>query len=106
MLEDTCLRPISNSFFGKLRKAGLVEGNRGPKGGYRLAKSSDQIRVDEILDAVDSTLKTSECTKSRAGCDGQGRMYHLLIYGTALNEEMRKFLHDISLKDLCGKEAA
>ena len=105
--EISVRRHLSPSYleqlFGKLRKAGLVEGNRGPKGGYRLAKSSDQIRVDEILDAVDSTLKTSECTKSRAGCDGQGECITFDLWDS-LNEEMRKFLHGISLKDLAEKK--
>ena len=39
--------------FGKLRRAGLLEGVRGPAGGYRLAKPADQITVIDILEAVD-----------------------------------------------------
>lgn len=34
--------------FGKLRRAGLLEGVRGPAGGYRLAKPADQITVIDI----------------------------------------------------------
>ncbi len=90
--------------FGKLRKAGLVVGNRGPKGGYRLSKPSSEIKVDEILDAVDSTLKTSACTKSRGSlCDGEGECITFDLWDN-LNKEMRKFLHGISLADLAEKK--
>ena len=48
--------------FGKLRRAGLLEGIRGPTGGYRLSKPADQITVMQILDAVDASLEKSVCT--------------------------------------------
>lgn len=39
--------------FAKLRNAGLVEGVRGPGGGYRLAKNPAKISVAEVIAAVD-----------------------------------------------------
>ena len=42
--------------FVKLRRAGLVESVRGPGGGYRLAKPAADIRVVDILAAVDETV--------------------------------------------------
>jgi Rrf2 family iron-sulfur cluster assembly transcriptional regulator len=42
--------------FVKLRRAELVESVRGPGGGYRLARPVDQIRISEILAAVDETM--------------------------------------------------
>jgi Rrf2 family protein len=39
---------------GELRKAGLVVGKRGPRGGYRLAKPPQDIAVSEILHALAS----------------------------------------------------
>lgn len=40
---------------GELRKAGLVVGKRGPRGGYRLAKPPQEIAVSEILGALASS---------------------------------------------------
>ena len=57
--------------FGKLRRAGLLEGVRGPAGGYRLAKPADQITVIDILEAVDDPLEKASCDKNRAVCDGE-----------------------------------
>ncbi len=42
--------------FVKLRRAEIVDSVRGPGGGYRLARPVEQIRVSEILAAVDETM--------------------------------------------------
>ena len=41
--------------FARLRKHGLVAGARGPGGGYRLARQTDQISVADILTAIDES---------------------------------------------------
>jgi Rrf2 family iron-sulfur cluster assembly transcriptional regulator len=48
--------PYLEQLFVKLRRAGLVESVRGPGGGYRLARPPEQIRVSEVLAAVDETV--------------------------------------------------
>jgi Rrf2 family iron-sulfur cluster assembly transcriptional regulator len=42
--------------FVKLRRAEIVDSVRGPGGGYRLARPIEQIRISEILAAVDETM--------------------------------------------------
>ena len=42
--------------FTRLRKQGLVASTRGPGGGYRLARPASEIRVVDILSAVDETV--------------------------------------------------
>lgn len=83
--------------FGKLRRAGLLEGIRGPTGGYRLSKPADQITVMQILDAVDASLEKSVCEKDRDCCDGEGECITFDLWDR-LNEEMRRFLSGITLK--------
>jgi len=39
--------------FSKLRKKGLVKSVRGPGGGYMLARGADQLRISDIVMAVD-----------------------------------------------------
>ena len=41
--------------FVKLRRAGLVASVRGPGGGYHLARPASEIRVSDILEAVEVT---------------------------------------------------
>ncbi|CAG0909061.1 unnamed protein product, partial [Cyprideis torosa] len=47
--------------FAKLRKANLVEGVRGPGGGYRLAKVPGKITVAEIITSVDEGVDATRC---------------------------------------------
>jgi Rrf2 family iron-sulfur cluster assembly transcriptional regulator len=42
--------------FVKLRRAEIVDSVRGPGGGYRLARPVEQIRIAEVLAAVDETM--------------------------------------------------
>lgn len=63
LLDISAWQGISSSYFeqlfSKLRKAKLVEGVRGPGGGYRLGKPADKISIAQIISAVDkSTNKT------------------------------------------------
>ena len=47
--------PYLEQLFVKLRRAELVTSVRGPGGGYRLARSASDIRVAEVLAAVETT---------------------------------------------------
>ncbi|MGA1613278.1 MAG: Rrf2 family transcriptional regulator, partial [Lutimaribacter sp.] len=48
--------PYLEQLFVKLRRGGLVESVRGPGGGYRLARAPSEIRVVDVLSAVDETV--------------------------------------------------
>ena len=48
--------PYLEQLFVKLRRAELVESVRGPGGGYRLAKPASEIRVFDVLAAVEETV--------------------------------------------------
>jgi Rrf2 family protein len=45
----------------KLRKAGLVESQRGAHGGYRLARPADEIDMLEVVQALEGTIAPMEC---------------------------------------------
>jgi Rrf2 family protein len=47
--------------FIPLRKAGLIQGVRGPQGGYYLAKKPEEISAGDILRAVEGSLQPTAC---------------------------------------------
>jgi len=64
-LADIAQRhPISISYlellFTFLVKASLVKGERGPRGGYKLGRSPDQIPVAEIIRTVDRQMNLEQ----------------------------------------------
>jgi Rrf2 family iron-sulfur cluster assembly transcriptional regulator len=83
--------------FARLRKHGLVEGVRGPGGGYRLGKPASQISVANIITAVDESLDATGC-KGKENChDGQRCLTHQLWQD--LSAQLYVFLDGISLSD-------
>ena len=55
-----------------LNRAGLVQAERGPAGGYRLARLADQITAREIVEAVDAPLYLLDCLRTSEACDRAG----------------------------------
>ena len=45
----------------KLRKAGLVESQRGAHGGYRLGRAAEQIDMLEVVQALEGAIAPMEC---------------------------------------------
>ena len=84
--------------FRKLRKKGLVESARGPKGGYRLALNADEISTAHVMYAVDEPIDTTRCG-GQQNCMGDVRcLTHDLWLG--LNRHVSEYLNGISLGEL------
>jgi Rrf2 family protein len=58
--------------FQEVSRAGLTEAVSGPRGGYRLARLAENIRLIEIIEAVDGPQRTACCLLSMGECDQQG----------------------------------
>ncbi|MCG8358480.1 MAG: Rrf2 family transcriptional regulator [Kiloniellales bacterium] len=55
--------------FAKLRRGALVKSVRGPGGGYLLAHEPQEIRVSDIILAVDEPIRATRCTPGQPfGC--------------------------------------
>jgi Rrf2 family protein len=44
------------SILGELRRTGLLRSQRGPEGGYRLARPAEQISIADVIRALDGEL--------------------------------------------------
>ena len=49
--------------FLKLKNKDLVQSSRGPSGGYILSRSPGEIKLSNIINAVDEEVKTLRCKK-------------------------------------------
>ncbi len=81
--------------FAKLRKRGLVEGVRGPGGGYRLARMPNRITVAEIITAVDENVDVMRCHGDGNCQDGERCLTHELWQ--ELSQRLYEFLDGITL---------
>ena len=88
--------------FARLRRAGMVEGVRGPGGGYQLSRDAAQINIADIITAVDETIDSTRCG-GKANCqNSQPCLTHDLWMG--LSEQIRVYLSTISLNDLLQRK--
>lgn len=81
--------------FARLRKNELVEGVRGPGGGYRLARSPNTITVADIISAVDEKLDATRCFGKENCLDGRRCLTHELW--SELSDQIFAFLKGITL---------
>lgn len=87
--------------FGKLRRAGLVESARGVSGGYVLARAPHQIRIADIVSAVDEEIKTTACNPgSGKGCQGLSARCLTHDLWDELGRQIEIFLNAASLEDI------
>ena len=66
--------PYLEQLFVKLRRVGLVDSARGPGGGYRLARPASEIRVVDILAAVDETVSAMHKGPGAQGGGNSGQV--------------------------------
>lgn len=87
--------------FAKLRRAGLVAGVRGPRGGFRLAKEADKMRIADIVLAVDEPLKATRCaSQGKAGCLKQSGRCLTHDLWDELGAQIEFFLSSVTLADV------
>ena len=87
--------------FLKLRKKEIVQSVRGTQGGYVLNKRAKEIKLTNILDAVDEKVKTVQCKKElKKVCNGKATkcLKHNLC--DELETHINNFFDKKSLEDL------
>ena len=91
--------------FLKLKQNSLVHSTRGPSGGYVLTKSPDQIKLSNIISAVDEEVKMLKCNKnSKKGCNGKSVKCITHSLWDELGEHINLFFKQKSLEDVLNIE--
>jgi Rrf2 family protein len=84
--------------FIPLRKAGIIQGVRGPQGGYVPGRSLDAISVGDVLRVVEGSLEPVDCLDSR-DCPAAGSCVSRHTW-SELYREISACVDSISLQDL------
>ena len=96
---------ISLSFleqlFGKLRRAGIVESQRGASGGYILVDKAANLTLEKIIFAVDEDIKAHGCTpEAKIACTGKTDKCLTHNLWGALENHIEQFLASITVQDV------
>ena len=95
--------PYLEQLFVKLRRAGIVDSVRGPGGGYRLARDPAEIRVSEVLEAVDETVSALHTGAAvSGGISGTRAQSMTNRLWESFSAQVYVWLHQTSLADVVG----
>lgn len=86
----------------KLSKAKLVLSQRGAQGGYKLARTPEQISIAEILTATGDMPELAPCLKEHRVCPAKAKCTTIGVWET-LSAIIFDYLDKVSLKNLIEK---
>lgn len=83
----------------QLKTAGLVLSERGKKGGYRLAKPASEMRMIEIVEALEGEVKPVGCLDDVGVC-AQGDCCLPRVFWVGLKDAIDGYLGSRTLSDV------
>ena len=87
--------------FLKLKNNKLVRSSRGATGGYILEKPASEIKLSNIIFAVDEEVKTLNCKKnSKRGCNNKSTKCITHNLWDKLDQHINGFFEKVKLQDL------
>ena len=99
--------PYLEQLFVKLRRSELVFSVRGPGGGYKLAKPPHQIRVVDILIAVEENVDAmSQSAGASGGLSGSKAQSMTNRLWEGLSAHVFVYLHQTRLSDVVENDLA
>ena len=90
--------------FLKLKKNKIVKSIRGKKGGYVLNKNASEVKISDILLAVDEKIKTIGCKRySKQGCNGRSSKCITHDFWDELENYINDFFKKKNLEELINQ---
>ncbi|MBV7257312.1 SUF system Fe-S cluster assembly regulator [Pacificimonas sp. WHA3] len=96
--------PTAAKLTATLTRAGLLDSTRGASGGAALSRPASDIRLTEIVEAVDGPIGLTQCLHDGAGDCAIGVSCNVRPHWTIINQKVRSAFDDVSLADLMKLE--
>ncbi len=94
--------PYLDQLLTTLRRAGFIRSVRGPQGGHALLRAPAEIRLYDVIEALEGSLSPAPCT-DEGGCSKPGVCAQREVW-----EQVRRattdILNGVSIADLAEKE--
>ncbi|MDD9945974.1 MAG: Rrf2 family transcriptional regulator [Myxococcales bacterium] len=88
--------------FQDLRRAGLVRSKRGPKGGYQLAHRAADIRLGDVVRAVDGPVALAQPEPDAAALNTTSVQVSQAVLSEVAGQ-IEACMDAVSLSDMCDK---
>ena len=100
LAEEECVsRQFTAKILQKLAKAGLIESQMGPTGGYKLKIRPEDISMAQVIVAMQGPVCLNKCSPGIASCPRQPRCPISRVVHELENDVVKK-LSNVSIKDI------
>jgi len=96
-------RKYLERIFCDLENCGIVEGKRGPKGGYKLSKPPSEITLKDIIKSLEKEVKVMDCEGIRLQCPFNENC-KIIPFWKNLNKLIENYLASVTLEQILRKE--
>ena len=96
--------PVVSKILKALAREGLLLSQRGPRGGYALARRPESITVVEMITALEGPIGLTECTMHPGQCV-QEASCHVRKPWQQINHIVRSALAGVTLAELASQGA-
>ena len=104
-LRQNISLPYLEQIFVKLKNNNLVKSTRGAKGGYILEKPASEIKILNIISAVNEEVKMLNCKKdSKKGCNNKSTKCITHNLWDQLDNHINNFFEKVKLQDLVKRK--
>jgi Rrf2 family protein len=97
--------PYLDQLLTALRRAGFIRSVRGPQGGHALVKDPREVRLSDVLVALEGSLAPISCLDDPAGCPKADRCGLQEVW-ERVYAAITEILDSITIADLAEKERA
>jgi len=88
--------------FQDLKRAGLVGAKRGPRGGYHLARPAPEIRLGDVVRALEGPIAITSRTEDSKERPADGRDVTDAIF-RELSRRIEDCFDDVTIADMCRR---
>lgn len=85
-----------------LKQAELIQGRKGPGGGYRLTRVPAEITTEQILVAIEGPIQLVGCQQSPGVCPSESACGSKALWGL-LQRRITETLHQVTLEDILNQ---
>ena len=86
-----------------LRRAGFIRSVRGPQGGHALIREPGEVKLSEVMEALEGSLAPLACVDDPESCTKSGGCVQRDVW-EQVRDATRAILENVTIGDLAEKE--
>ena len=95
--------PYLDQLLTTLRRAGFIRSVRGPQGGHALIREPGEVKLSEVMEALEGSLAPIACVDDPESCTKSGGCVQRDVW-EQVRDATRAILENVSIGDLAEKE--